>query len=478
MKNSTRVLQSAAIAAAALLLSLPQGTCFPLQDPPSQEDEDPKVDRLILRLGSDLPEDREGAMAELRKIGAGAVPHLKRALKDSPEAEMLARIESLLSELDLPDPRTFFSGRRGGRENPGAPESAVVAALQWLARHQNPDGSWGAEGFSKQCSGTKCSGAGERDYDVGVTGLALLAFLGAGYDQDSPDESPDPLKPDRVLKFGEVLRSGLKWLISRQDREGCLGERSMKYNYCHAVATQALAEAYGMSRAEFLKIPARKAADFLMAGQNPGKGWRYSSKCGDNDSSVTACSVLALKSAQASTLGIPKTAYEGAIAWFDEATETNGYYQVGYNARSTGKVYVPGKNEQFDHHPAMSAAGMTARMFIQRKRTAPELGAVNLLMADLPEWKTNKIDFYYWYFGSLALFHVDGPEGPMWKRWNLAMTDALLPNQKTGKEACEHGSWDPSVDRWGSEGGRVSVTAMNALTLEVTHRYPVVFNLK
>ena len=142
------------------------------------------------------------------------------------------------------------------------------------------------------------------------------------------------------------MKKGLQWLLTHQDPEGCIGERGMKYMYNHTIAALALSEAYGMTASQPLKEPAQKAIDFLVAAQNPGKGWRYSAKCGDNDSSVTGWAVMALKSAELSELSFPKSAYEGALNWFNEATETNGYYQVGYNARSTGKVYVPGKNEQ------------------------------------------------------------------------------------------------------------------------------------
>ena len=79
-----------------------------------------------------------------------------------------------------------------------------------------------------------------------------------------------------------------------------------------------------------------------------------------------------------------------------------------------------------------------------------------------------------WYvFG--ALFQFDGPEGPMWKRWNEPMKNALVPNQHTGKDGCKNGSWNPDVDRWGAEGGRVYAVAINALTLEVYYRYANVF---
>src|SRR5207244_4263121 len=116
------------------------------------------------------------------------------------------------------------------------------------------------------------------------------------------------------------------------------------------------------------------------------------------------------KPAELSNLTFPKCAFEGALSWLNEATEQNGYYRVGYNQAGTGKVFVPGKNEQFTDHPSMSAVAVMSRIFIQKKRD-PSLAAVNFLASDLPAWKPGQVDFYYWYYASLALFQYDGPKG-------------------------------------------------------------------
>ncbi len=379
-----------------------------------------------------------------------------------------------------------YGGRFGGRENLVArgggtkgTESAVLAALKWLARHQSPDGSWSADKFSNQCASSKCSGPGVNSYDTGLTGLSLLAFLGAGYSHLSKDEFPDPANPGRMLKFGEVCKKAVQWLMAHQDPEGCVGERGEKYMYNHTIAALALSESYGMTSAQLLKQPAQKGIDFIVAAQNPGKGWRYSAKCGDNDSSVTGWAVMALKSAELSDLSFPRSCYDGALAWLNEATEDNGYYTTGYTHKGTGKVFVPGKNEGFDSHAAMSAVAVMCRIFMNKNKREPALGAVNLLVADLPKWGPKSTsDFYYWYYASLALFQYDGPDGAMWKKWNEPMKNALVPNQKTGKDGCQNGSWDPEDERWGFEGGRVYTTAIGALTLEVYYRYQNVFGAK
>ena len=122
----------------------------------------------------------------------------------------------------------------------------------------------------------------------------------------------------------------------------------------------------------------------------------------------------------------------------------------------------------------MSAVSVMSCIFIQKRRE-PALGVVNSMAADLPAWKPNQVDFYYWYYASLALFQYDGPKGPFWSKWNEPMKNAIVPHQKTAAAGCENGSWDPAADRWGFEGGRVYAVAINALTLEVYYRYANVF---
>ena len=88
-----------------------------------------------------------------------------------------------------------------------------------------------------------------------------------------------------------------------------------------------------------------------------------------------------------------------------------------------------------------------------------------LCLRDLPRWKREYIDFVYWHWGSLAAFHFDDAR---WKTWRVAMERALRDNQVA--KGCARGSWEP-VDRWSCEGGRVTATAINLLTLLTAERY-------
>jgi hypothetical protein len=376
-----------------------------------------------------------------------------------------------------------YGGRFGGRRNlvargggSQATESAVLAGLRWLARHQGPDGGWHAETFSACCApGTKCSGEGYKDFDVGLTGLSLLAFLGAGYTHLSRETYEDAYTHQKI-SFGNVVKKGIKYLQSVQDEDGCFGPRVGEFMYNHALGSLAMAEAYGLTNAAQYRPIAEKGIAFLSAAQNPYRGWRYTVKPGDNDTSVTGWCVMALKSADISGIATSRSGYEGAKSWIDSVTEESG--QIGYNGLGKVDVVVKGKNEQWGPHPSMTAIGLLCKIFIDKNPNDAKLEKhAAIVVKDPPVWDEQKhtIDFYYWYYGTLALFQFDGPNGKYWKQWNESMKNALVQHQKVRKDGCEDGSWDPAVDRWGFQGGRIYATAINVLTLEVYYRYENVF---
>ena len=104
---------------------------------------------------------------------------------------------------------------------------------------------------------------------------------------------------------------------------------------------------------------------------------------------------------------------------------------------------------------------------MERKKDPWMKVAVHALLRDRPIWdeEHRTIDYYYWYYAALALFQYDAPEGSAWKAFNESMKKALVPYQEGEKAGCRQGSWSPAVDKWGSVGGRVYATALNALTL-------------
>jgi hypothetical protein len=370
-----------------------------------------------------------------------------------------------------------YGTRLGGKRNLVArggggsdTEDAVLAALKWLSRHQSSDGSWKTKAHLGQCgriskyAGRCVPNPGREDYDAGNTGLAILAFLGAGYSHLSKDTYDG-------ICFGDVVRNGLQWMMRNQDPEGCVGSKNAHhYMYNHLICALAFSEAYGLTGSNLFKENAQKAIDYTIQSQNPGLGWRYSYRSGDNDTSVTGWAVMALKSAEISGLVFPKSGYDGARKWLDEVTH-DSYGYVGYTKGDDSA-------EEFINRKAMTGVGVMSRIFMDRTKGDSRLATgCDFLLRYKPEWTRGKIDFYCWYYASLALFQFDGPSGPKWKAWNTDMKDTLVKNQNAEKGQCKNGCWEPS-DRWSGAGGRVYATAINALTLEVYYRYANVFGTK
>lgn len=344
---------------------------------------------------------------------------------------------------------------------PPDPKQAQLDALGWLARHQDPDGAWSVQAYVDRCAKTRCApNPGYEEFKAGVTALALLAFTGRGYSHLSKDTH------DGIV-FGDVVRKGLQWLMSKQAEDGFIGERrEFKAMYAHAVSSLALSEAFGITGSNLFRDQAQKAADYLVAAQNPGKGWRYSAKSGENDTSVTAWAVLALKSAEIAGLGVPAASFRGAIAWVDEATDENG--RTGYTRKGTGKVFIPGLCEHFDHHETLTAAAMLSRLLIDKNRKDVRHAQGALMLAkDLPSMEGFAHDSYYWFWGSHALRQLEGDGGETWSAWKDRLLPLLLRTQT--REGDKKGSWEP-IDRWSPEAGRVYATAINVMTLNVLTR--------
>ncbi|MBI4880202.1 MAG: hypothetical protein HY812_11175 [Planctomycetes bacterium] len=354
------------------------------------------------------------------------------------------------------------SSRGTGKGGHQATQRAVEAGLNWLSRHQDAGGFWSCARFSDMCRTNACDGAGDPVYDVGVTGLALLAFLGAGH------------TPSRGAK-SDVVRSGLKYLVSVQDPEsGCCGavNSHQQFLYDHAVATLALCEGYGLSSWPMLREPAQRGVDFIQAARNPYQAWRYAfPPDGGNDLSVTGWMVMALKSAQDFGLRVEPAALDGARLFIDQVTDESTW-RAGYLARGSYSAREPGLNARWPETQteALTAVAMLCRVFLgEDPENSPALrGGADLLLKQLPLWSEQEgtIDYYYWYYGSYAMWQMGGRD---WERWEREMIEAVVKTQRRGSD--EDGSWDPQYDPWGHRGGRVYSTALMTLCLEVFYRY-------
>src|SRR5262249_33187168 len=139
-------------------------------------------------------------------------------------------------------------------------EEAVMLGLAWLTQVQKQDGSWDFD-LEKTKHETPAA-----------TGLALLAFLGAG--QSHKDG-----------RYQQTVQAGLDWLVkhvnmNQNEPVGRFVGITGKYGngmdktwemYNQGIATLALCEAYGLTQDKALRPYAQAAIDHIQRAQH-GKG--------------------------------------------------------------------------------------------------------------------------------------------------------------------------------------------------------------
>jgi squalene-hopene cyclase-like protein len=334
---------------------------------------------------------------------------------------------------------------RLARRNGASPETeaAVKAALKWLAENQEADGRWraGTHGAGKEqlVAGRDRGGAGA-SADTGISGLALLAFLASGHTHQSGS-------------YSDNVDRGVKFLLAIQAEDGNLGGEAQTYAfmYCHAMATFAITEAYGMTGDQELADAALKATGYILACQSPSTGgWRY--KPGDDgDTSLLGWQVMALKSAELAGIPIPPRTQQGALRFLDSASSGPRRGLVAY--RPTELPSRP-----------MTAEALACRLFLGMApydSSARESG--DYLLGELPG--STRTNLYYWYYGTLGMYQLQGSH---WRQWNQALRTTLLASQQ--RQGNLAGSWSPDTV-WGGYGGRVYSTALATLCLEVYYRF-------
>lgn len=342
---------------------------------------------------------------------------------------------------------------RGGSEGT---ERAVEMGLDFFARMQFPDGRWSLDRLPPDVSGDDPA-LGQMQSDSAATSLALLSFFGAGYTHLDD-------------KHRDVVRRGLEWLVRNQKPNGDLfaGGTSYAWFYSHGMGAMALCEGYGMTQDPSLRAPAEKAVQFILDSQHPQRGgWRYSPRA-ESDTSVTGWQLQAIKSAQMAGLNVPADAFRRIDGWLDLAEAGGGRYVYNPFADRTRPEQAEGLRPSL----AMTAEAMLMRMYLGRGRGDAGLAqGADWLYGNLPEMGNAQRpvrDCYYWYYGTQAMFHLQGEH---WGRWNEKMRLAIEPTQVVGGPWA--GSWHPEKpvrDRWGHAGGRIYVTAMHLLMLEVYYR--------
>ncbi len=314
-------------------------------------------------------------------------------------------------------------------------EKAVIRSLDWLKETQGADGSWESNS----------------QYPIGMTGLALIAFLGHCETAQSQD-------------YGETVFNAITFLVNHAlENNGRLGHdfTNKHWIYEHAIATYALAEAYTLCVLSFgehfdqLDQTVMQAGQLIINNQHNGGGWDYgyaenSSRGGDT--SIVGWQLQALKACEFTRLdfqNLKRSVRDGLnyLKKLQSNDGTFGYTSKSYLGNGTGTTAVGALCFQI-------WKGVNNR----HSRRACEFLEKNIKL----DWETDS-DLYAHYYAMQAMINHGGES---WERYNHMVRDEVLANQNPD------GSFRPAGKN--AVGWQNSVhyrTCLATLILESYYRY-------
>ncbi len=338
-------------------------------------------------------------------------------------------------------------------------EESVDAGLRWLVKQQEKNGSWSLRG--PYADGVTL---GAIDNRPAATALALLAFQGAGNTRSSG-------------KYATSVRKGWTWLLRQQQESGRFTPKEHVREslfYTQALCTIALCELITLEKKgnSALRKQAKLAVEYLLENQDPDLGgWRYDPKQG-SDLSVTGWCLMALRTAEMSGINVPKRHYDAISHFLDLVSYDDGAGYV-YQLDQYGRI------PDSEKRPSMTATGLMCRIYLGGNSNDDALirGAKYLTdpehLVRFPSRPQDERDFtsnvYGWYSSSMALKGL-GPYNRFWRKWNAAMSTEL-PKWQEPEKSPEAGSWSPKYDEYAFGGGRIYVTCLSILCLEVYYRH-------
>jgi len=334
---------------------------------------------------------------------------------------------------------------------------AVDRGLEWLAEHQNADGSWTAKVGYKLNSDYKDTGEAGH---VGVTALAGTAFLAGGH------------VPDRG-KYADVVARALDFVLNSVQEDGYV-TRSGTRMYSHAFATLFLAEVCGMTHRADVRFKLQRAVDFIVDTQNAEGGWRYAPFSPDSDMSIVVCQAMALRSARNIGIRVPHSTIDRATNYVIDSAITEESSQRGFHGIYADEIgafhYQRGKGSRSSF--PLTAAGVTALHGLGNYSDESIRRGLDYLRRNLAGFnqlgRKEGGHYFFWYghyYGVQAMYTAgNAHQVNYWEPYFEEVRSELLALQLAD------GSWPNKVGP-----GPAFGTAMGVLILEIPYRYLPIF---
>lgn len=335
---------------------------------------------------------------------------------------------------------------------------AIERGVRWLTDNQEPDGLWDIQKHG-----------GVLGKSATVTGACVLALLGSGMSPEGTDEK------------SERLAMAIEWISRWQDKNGNFPDGDMiHHNFGNMMAATALLDAVAMGARSY-KPQAELALKWVLKNQLPDGGFSYNQEADpliamrSGNTNVTRLSLLGFQciaaAMQADIVRGPEPEYVrktglyfSSVTTADTAARTIRVFDT-YNFRQP-----PGENSE------ASDTSLAARLFFYaafKNELAKSGLAVPENIVDNRESllasKTLALPEKRGAFPMYALFlaaFADGKE--TYRRAREEFLEPILAGQ------LPDGSWDPGKLDGDRNGGKVWVTAMYVLALEVPWLFPTI----
>jgi hypothetical protein len=316
-----------------------------------------------------------------------------------------------------------------GDEIPQKYRDSINKGLTFLAKNQQADGHWDANGGA---------------YPTTMTALAGMAFLMEG-------------STIRDGKYADKIRKAVDWFMERSQRNGLLGNpnnptESARYMYGHGYGMLFLAAVYGEEedgdRRRKLERILTKAVEFAGNAQTNRGGWGYVSAADGNgfdEGSVTITQMQGLRAARNAGIVVPKKIIDRAHDYLKKCTTPRGgvIYSLAHGGAFAGA-----------ERPTLTAAAIACMFSAGEYNSEYARKWVKFCEQSIPIDKSGRDSFGHWeythYYYSQSIYVLGekgyarmfpdskGRGGLTWSKYREVIFDYILSRQSSD------GSWNMS----------------------------------
>jgi hypothetical protein len=306
-------------------------------------------------------------------------------------------------------------------KQPQALAQDVAAArekgLDWLTKNQAADGSWG------------------KNYTIGITGLACLAYLSA---------ADEPFNGER----GKALVKGLHFLLANQ-KDGMFptqGQAVKTWIHGQGFATLALAEAYGRDLlckdkpdidTKKIRAVVVQSVKEIARNQSTKGGWPYlPGNPNSDEGSTTVCAVQALVAADNYGIEIDEKVLDRGFDYLKKSQNKDGSFH-----------YIQGDNQSMK---GGTAAGVATLALMKKFDFSVMINSYKYLLKFTPAGMSAPhtpwyFPFYGHFYGCMGM-HLLGQEFNDDKEFRTSTAGYIAETQK------DLVAWQEKDGHWQNKG--------------------------